>query len=165
LTIFEVMTEHETAVANDARAVQGTLRELAPLAEAKPAPREPERTVEAAPVIAALSLEEEPKAFPAPPKRRLIASRPDSLGNVAAIMADILEPGRGKVEFEEAYKGYAKECQRQGRAPVSIDDFADAIDRFCKRLNIGIEADKKGHVYILKARLKKVEKNDVATLH
>ena len=81
------------------------------------ATRAPEKAVEAASVMEALSYDEAPKAFPAPPRPRLIASRPDPVGSVAVIMAEIMEPGRGKVEIADLFAAYAEACEASGKGP------------------------------------------------
>ena len=111
------------------------------------------KPVEAASVIEALSYDEAPKAFPAPPKPRLIASRPDPVGNVAVIMAEILEPGRGKVEIADVFAAYADECEAQGKRPIPVNEFPAAMAELCQRLGIQIEDNEKG-VFLLKVRIR-----------
>jgi hypothetical protein len=131
--------------------------------EAKPAP--PERGgveprtpltshVEAAPVIEALSCDETPKAFPAPPRPRLIASRHDPMGSVIEIMAEIMEPGRGKVEIAELFAAYADACEAHGKRPIPANEFPAAIAALCERLGVQIEDTEDG-VFLLKVRIKK----------
>ena len=62
--------------------------------------------------MTALAYDEEPKAFPAPPRPRLIASRPDPMGNVPIILADIMEPGRGRVEIADVFAAYSEPAKR-----------------------------------------------------
>jgi hypothetical protein len=64
---------------------------------------EPQKPAEPPSVVEALSTVDTPKAFPVPARPRLIASRRDPVGSVAVIMADILEPGRGKVEIADVF--------------------------------------------------------------
>jgi hypothetical protein len=103
------------------------------------------------------SVVEEPRAFPGRPKPRLIASRPDPFGSVMTIMADLLEPGRGKVEFVDAYKAYARVCHQQGRRPVSPEEFGTALKRLCEGLDINVKTEG-DLLYLLKVRLKSVSK-------
>ena len=58
-----------------------------------------------------------PKPSPAAPKPRLITSQFNPIGNVAQIMADILAPGRGKVEIAALYAAYSKACAAAGKRP------------------------------------------------
>ncbi|MGC2397955.1 MAG: hypothetical protein WA579_18395, partial [Rhodomicrobium sp.] len=114
----------------------------------------PEKTVEAAPVMVAIPFDEEPKVFPPPPKPRLIASRFDPLGNVALIMAEIIEPGREKVEIADVFAAYVEACEASGKRPIPANEFPGAIAELCQRLGIEIEDDEKG-VFLLKVRLRK----------
>jgi hypothetical protein len=98
---------------------------------------------------------EEHKAFPAPAKTRLVASQSAPLGNVPMTMAEIMSPGRGKVEFAEAFAAYRSECKLRGKRPVSIDAFSDALTRLCGDLNIGIEGGADGGVYLMRVKLLK----------
>jgi hypothetical protein len=129
-----------------------------------PVPEAARKPMEAMPVLEIIPAAEDPKAFPAPPKPRLIASRSDPLGNVALIITEVMEPGRGKVEIAEAFKAYAEECRNQGKTPVSVGVFTDALERFCQRLGIQIEPDINGRVYLKKVRLKKIEKKAASPL-
>ena len=146
LIAYEVMSEHEkTTPAPGARR-----RAEATMAEA----REPEKAREAAPVMVAIPYDEEPKAFPARPKPPLIASRADPLGSVALIMAEIMEPGRGKVEIADVFAAYAEACEASGKIPIPANEFPGAIAELCKRLGIQIEDDGEG-VFLFKVRPKK----------
>ena len=42
-------------------------------------------------------------------------------------MGEILEPGRGKVEFAEAFKAYAAVCRMLEKRPVRPEDFSLAL--------------------------------------
>ena len=95
-----------------------------------------------------------PKAFPAPARPRLIASRPDPVGSVAVIMADILEPGRGKVEIADVFVAYAEACAANGKRPIPANEFPAAIAELCQRLGIEIEDNEKG-VFLLRVKLSK----------
>ncbi len=101
--------------------------------------------------------EEEPKAFPVPPKPRLIASRPDPMGSVAIILAEIMEPGRGKVEIMDVFTAYAEVCKAIGKRPIPAAEFPGAITDLCKRLGIQMEDDGRD-VFLLKVRLRKSAK-------
>jgi hypothetical protein len=92
LVASEVLEHHETKLP-EARSIPAEQTAQATLTE----------PVEAASVIGALSHDQAPKAFPAPTKPRLIASRPDTVGSVVEIMADIMQPGHGKVEIADVF--------------------------------------------------------------
>ena len=71
-------------------------------------------------------------------------------------MAEILEPGRGKVEFAEAFKAYAAAYRMHGKRPVPPEDFSLALKRLCRSSGINLKADG-DHVYLIKVRLKETE--------
>ena len=140
LVATEVLEHHETKTpAPEATPIAG--RPSLPVEQSRQAAHKP---VEAAPVMTALSYDEEPKAFPAPPRPRLIASRPDPVGSVAMIMAEIMEPGRGKVEIADVFAAYSEACQASGKRPIPANEFPAAIAALCERLGIQIEANGKG---------------------
>jgi hypothetical protein len=118
--------------------------------------REPQKPVEADSMTEALSpVEEAPKAFPVPSRPRLIASRPDPVGSVAGILAEIMEPAaRGKVEIREVFRAYSDACRAYGKRPISANEFPSALAELCKAADIKIEVTDKG-AYLLKVRLKK----------
>lgn len=95
-----------------------------------------------------------PLAFLEPQKPRLIASRADPAGNVATIMASVLEPGkaRDKAELAEIFKAYAQVCRQQGKRPVPPEEFSAALQRLCGELSIKV-THKGEHVYLMKVRL------------
>ena len=98
------------------------------------------------------SLEDAPPPISAPNKPRLIASSPEPIGSVAAIMAEIMEPSRGRVEFAEAYRAYVLVCRLQSKRPVSPEDYSSALRRLCE--SSGIELKSNGeHVYLLRVRI------------
>lgn len=146
LIAYEVMSEHEkTTPAPETPSVAGVTRvEVG----------KPEKTVEAAPVMVAIPFDEEPKAFPARPKPRLIASRADPLGSVALIMAEIMEAGREKVEIADVFAAYAEACEASGKRPIPANEFSGAIAELCERMGIEIEDNDKG-LFLLKVRLRK----------
>ena len=102
--------------------------------------------------IEALPAAKLPKPASAAPKPRLIASQSNPLGNVARIMADILVPGRGRVEITALYAAYSKACAAAGKRPIAANDFPAALAALCNTLNIKIEATDTG-VYLLKVKL------------
>jgi hypothetical protein len=108
-----------------------------------------------------MGIEPEAQPFPAlelAPKPRLVTSRSDPAGNVAAIMAEVMEPGkaRDKTEIADLFKAYAQACREQGKRPVPPEDFSGAVQRLCGEL--GIKVTHRGeHVYLTKVRLKEIE--------
>jgi hypothetical protein len=147
-----------TAGTRAARPTSKAPCETGPVAVAVPA-REPQKTAEPPSVVEALSPTEMPKAFPAPARPRLVTSRADPVGSVAVIMADILEPGRGKVEIADVFAAYAEACEASGKRPIPANEFPAAIAELCQRLGIEIEDNEKG-VFLLKVRLKKGNENE-----
>ena len=103
-------------------------------------------------MIEALPAGTRPKPFPAASKPRLIASQPNPAGSVAQVMADILAPGRGRVEIAALYAAYSKACAANGKRPVAAGEFPAALAALCNKLNIKIEATDTG-VYLLKVKL------------
>jgi predicted lipid-binding transport protein (Tim44 family) len=101
--------------------------------------------------------EDEPKAFPVPSRPRLVAAEAKPTGNVASIIADLIESGRGKTEIADLYSAYAEACHEQGKAPVDVDAFGLSIMRICRDIGIKIEA-KGDRVYLMKVRLKNRER-------
>jgi hypothetical protein len=118
----------------------------------KEAEQEEEEGAKAAPLIEALPVKKTPKPFQAASKPRLIASQPNPTGSVAQVMADILAPGRGRVEIAALYAAYSKACAARGKRPVAASDFPAALAALCNALNIKIEATDTG-VYLLKVKL------------
>lgn len=169
LILYEVMREHELERMPKPEAPQAprTIAEPMEAIEAITNPvkliehvseEEQEEPVDPLNRLAAPVIEDGPKAFPVPPRPRLIASRPDPVGNVVEIMAEILEPGRGKVKFTDVFAAYAETCEAHGKRPISANEFPAALADLCKRLGIEIENNAKG-VFLLKVRLKKSEKS------
>jgi hypothetical protein len=93
------------------------------------------------------------RSFPAAAGRRLIASQPHPIGNVATIMADILEPGRGKVEIAELFAAYAEACAASGKRPIPANEFPATIAALCKTLGIAIIDTGKG-VFLSRIKIK-----------
>jgi hypothetical protein len=131
---------------------------------ARPMPEAPRETVpargpklaEPPSVVEALSPAETPKAFPVPARPRLIASQSDPVGNVAVIMAEIMEPGRGKVEIADVFAAYAEACEASGKRPIPANEFPEALAELCQRIGIQIEASG-DCVFLRKVKLKKAE--------
>ena len=150
LIAYEVMTEHEREQRSKPAEEEPRSSEAKAVAIGEPI-KEPEKGIEAAPIMETLSVEDKPKAFPVPPRPRLIASRPDPVGNIAVIMAEIMEPGRGKVEIADVFAAYAEGCQRCGKRPIPANDFPNALVELCERLKIEIKSNEKG-VFLLKVK-------------
>jgi len=71
-------------------------------------------------------------------------------------MAEIMEPGRGKVELADVFSAYAETCQAHGKRPISAAEFPAALADLCKRLGIEIEIENNAKgVFLLKVRLRK----------
>jgi hypothetical protein len=141
LVAGEVLEHHET---------QPSTRGAEAL-KAVPA-REPQKPAEPPSAVKALSPVETPKAFLAPARPRLVVSRLDPVGSVAVIMADILEPGRGKVEIADVFAAYAEACEASGKRPIPANEFPAAIAELCQRLGIEIEDNEKG-IFLLQVQL------------
>lgn len=166
LIAYEVMSEHERErMPKPAPAPMPEATRAAKPIEAKAvnvtavkSVREPQKAVQAAHEMEALSpIEDKPKAFPVPPRPRLIASQPDSMGSVVEIMAEIMEPGRGKVELADVFSGYVAACEAHGKRPIPANEFPPALADLCKRLGIEIETGERG-VFLLKVKLSKASK-------
>ena len=93
---------------------------------------------------------------PAPAKPRLIASQPKPIGSVVTIMAEIMEPGRSKVEFAEAYAAYAEACEASGKRPVAAAEFASALSELCDEYGIAIQDTGNG-LYLLKTKIRRAK--------
>jgi hypothetical protein len=114
-----------------------------------------EEQEEAAPDAVAAELA--PRPLERHSRPRLVASQPAPIGSVDEIMADLLETGRGKIEFAEAYAAYASACEGGGKRPVPANEFAGALAELCKDVGIAIE-DAGESLYLLKVRIKGAEK-------
>jgi hypothetical protein len=104
-----------------------------------------------------MSADKEPEVFGGAPVPARFVDQDAPVGNVAAIMAEMIERGKGKVEFADAFRAYAQECHLQGKNPVSPPVFANALRWLCRNLNVKIET-KGEHVYLKKVRLKTLDK-------
>jgi hypothetical protein len=87
-----------------------------------------------------------------------VASSPEPIGNIAAIISEIMEPGtaRQKVEIADLFKAYATTCRKLGKRPVSPGEFSSALQRLCDEIGIKV-AHKGEHVYLMKVRLRESE--------
>ena len=127
--------------------------------ETKPAPAAPitvERGVvegvEAPSGLTVVPYAEAPRAFPTPASPRLIALQPASVGSVVETMAEIMQPGRGKVEIADVFAAYADACETRGKRPISANEFPQAIAALCEQLNIKI-ADTKDGVFLMRVKV------------
>jgi hypothetical protein len=125
---------------------------------AEPVVKEPQKAVEAAaPMVEALSYDERPKAFPAASRPRLIASQANPVGSVPVILAEILEPGRGKVEIADLFAAYADACEAHGKRPIPANEFPAEIAALCEKLGIKIEGSNSG-VFLLRVKIRPVRR-------
>ena len=105
-------------------------------------------------VIEAVAVAEaEPVAepVPMPAKPRLAASNP--MGNLPQVMADILEPGRGKIEIAKLHTAYVEACEARSILSIPANEFPAAIAALCETLKIEIKRVGEG-VYLMRAKLK-----------
>jgi hypothetical protein len=154
LVVSEVLEHHETKMpATEATPIAPA---QVPADQTTPSEKQsqpPMKTGEVAPLLELLPHDEEPKIFPMLTKPRLIASTAGPQGSVAAIMAEIMEPGRGKVEFAEAYKAYVKLCRQRNKRPVPPEDYGSALRRLCDACGVKLQSSGE-HVYLLRVRIK-----------
>src|SRR5208337_2167059 len=143
LVASEVIEQHERRQAPAALSPKAVFRKEA---------EQEQEGAKAAPLIKALPAGTRPKPFPVAAKPRLIASQPNPTGSVAQVMADILAPGRGRVEIAALYAAYSKACAANGKRPVAAGEFPAALAALCNALNIKIEVTDTG-VYLLKVKL------------
>ncbi len=154
LVAGEVLEHHETKMpAPEARPIAPALVSADQKTPSEKQSQPPMKTGEAAPLLEPLPHDEEPKVFPMLTKPRLIASTAGPQGSVAAIMAEIMEPGRGKVEFAEAYKAYVKLCRQRSKRPVPPEDYSSALRQLCDACGVKLQSSGE-HVYLLRVRIK-----------
>ena len=93
------------------------------------------------------------KRLAGPYTPRLVASQSSAASSMLIVMADLLEPGDGKVEFAEAFAAYKRECRRRGRPVATPDEFSAALERLCRQtgIRITLEGDL---VYLARVQLK-----------
>ena len=149
-------------------ATSGMIRsQPAPVQEAprvaEPAASEPQKAVKAAPVAEALPIEEEPKIFPTPQKPRLIVSQAAPIGSVPVILAEIMEPGRGKISLVELFAAYADACHAKDKEPVPAGEFSAAVAALCDRIGVEVEDSEDG-VFLLQVKLKSAAKGKAIKL-
>jgi hypothetical protein len=86
-------------------------------------------------------------------KPHLVASAPVRAGSVPEIMAETLEPARGKrMEIEGAFKTYAAACKARGVAVLTPEQFIDPLQRFRDECGIPTQT-RGGKVYLLNVQL------------
>jgi hypothetical protein len=143
------------SLSNSIGAMAGRGKTPAPAgASPKMAARKAELEASEAPqILEAVAIESAPVAFVAPPKPRLISSRPYPAGSVATIMAEIMEPGRGKVEIADVFEAYADACEASGKRPISANEFPAAMAALCKKLGIKLKDSGDG-VFLLRVKVK-----------
>jgi hypothetical protein len=74
-------------------------------------------------------------------------------GSIPKILSAALEPWKGsRVEMEEIYAAYARECARQGVAAVTPEEFVDPLKRFCRACRITAKVED-AKVYLMNVRL------------
>jgi hypothetical protein len=157
LVASEVLEHHETKTpALEARPIAPTLAPADQTTQAAPSEKQAQplmKAVEAAPLLEPLLHDKGSKVFPPLTKPRLIASTAGPVGSVAAIMAEIMEPGRGKVEFAEAYRAYVKLCRQRNKRPVAPEDYSSALNQLCDACGVKLQSSGE-HVYLLRVRIK-----------
>jgi hypothetical protein len=130
------------------------LREEGPGGAPRPKGRREDDTESAEPLKVALAS-----------KPHLVTCRPDPFGNVATIVAKIIEPGtaREKIEIADLLRAYEQACRQQGKRPVSPEEFSGALKTICDE--IGIKAARKGeHVFLTRVQLKNQDSAEQVTL-
>jgi hypothetical protein len=162
LVAGEVLEHHETKTpALEARPIAPTLAPTDQTTQAAPSEKQAQPLMNAgkdAPLLEPLPHDVGSKVFPVLTKPRLIASTDGPQGNVAAIMAEIMEPGRGKVEFAEAYTAYVKLCRQRNKRPVSPEDYSSALRELCDACGIKLQSSD-DHVYLLRVKISFRRKN------
>lgn len=94
-----------------------------------------------------------PVVIPPPAKPKLIASSPTPVGSVNRILTDNLESAPGqRVEIAEVGTRYREVCREQGRKPVSMDEFVEGVEKFCKAIGLKRRTID-GHVYLMDVQL------------
>ena len=106
---------------------------------------------------AAEAAEGAPVPHPFPARPVLVASQDILDGNVAEIVAERIEAGRGKVKVADVFAAYAAECKASGKRPVAAAEFAKAISAFCNEREIDMKNDGRDF-FMLRTKLKGAEK-------
>ena len=79
------------------------------------------------------------------------------MGSVPVILAEIMEPGRGKVGLVELFCRLRNACRAKDKEPVPADEFSAAVAALCERLDIQIEDNEDG-VFLMQVKLKSTAK-------
>jgi hypothetical protein len=98
--------------------------------------------------------------LPAAARPKLVASsagdRP--VGAIPKILTAALEPARHEhVEMADAYRRYVDGCTKEGKRPVSPEQFVEPLARFCRGAGIRTKSTRGGRVYLLDVRLVRAE--------
>jgi hypothetical protein len=89
---------------------------------------------------------------PVEPRPRLVASSASDrpVGAIPKILADALDSAEGeRVEMADAYRRYAHECAKDSKRPVTPEQFAEPLARFCKGAGIRTKTMPDGSAYLL----------------
>ena len=68
-------------------------------------------------------------------------------------MAEIMEPGRGKLEFADAYRAYVSVCSQQSKKPVLPEAYSSALRLLCESSSIELMSSGE-RVYLLRVGIK-----------
>ena len=93
---------------------------------------------------------------PVEPRPRLVASSASDrpVGAIPKILTDALDSAEGeRVEMADAYRRYAQECAKDSKRPVTPEQFAEPLARFCKGAGIRTKTMPDGSAYLLDVRL------------
>lgn len=97
-----------------------------------------------------------------PPKPKLIASSPAPVGSVRVILTNSLQAAPGqRVEIAELGRRYREVCKAEGKRPVSMDEFIEGVEKFCKALDLK-RRHEGGNLFILDVQLVDVEHKSVS---
>ena len=76
------------------------------------------------------------------------------VGAIPKILTAALDPADGeRVEMADAYRRYAQECAKDSKRPVTPEQFAEPLARFCKGAGIRTKTMPDGSAYLLDVRL------------
>jgi hypothetical protein len=88
----------------------------------------------------------------AEPRPKLVASSASDrpVGAIPKILTDALDSADGeRVEMADAYRRYAQECAKDSKRPVTPEQFAEPLARFCKGAGIRTKTMPDGSAYLL----------------
>ena len=69
-------------------------------------------------------------------------------------MADIMEPGRRRVEIADLFSAYADACEARGKRPIPANQFPAEVAALCNQVGIELEDTGDG-VYLRKVKLRR----------